>query len=93
MRSSGLIFVALGCGLVASLGVYQYLKAASKQDETRTVLVVDDDMGFRDNLKDILEDHGYLFHCAGSGAEGMRLAVSVGTDGGTDSVSVGVGGG
>ena len=35
MRSTALIFVALGCGLVASLGVYQYLKAASKQDETR----------------------------------------------------------
>jgi len=39
MRSSALIIVALGCGFVASLGVYQYLRAASDKDELRTVLV------------------------------------------------------
>lgn len=39
MRSSALIMVALGCGLVASLGVYQYLRAASDKDEMRSVLV------------------------------------------------------
>ncbi len=39
MRSSALIIVALGCGFVASLGVYQYLRAASDKDEMRSVLV------------------------------------------------------
>jgi len=50
MRSSGLIFVALGCGLVASLGVYQYLKAASKQDVTRTVLVATKEININEPL-------------------------------------------
>ncbi len=42
--------------------------------ETRTVLVVDDDPGFRDNLKDILEEHGYRILCAGTCREAMQLA-------------------
>jgi len=50
MRSTGLIFVALGCGFVASLGVYQYLKAASKQDETRTVLVAAKEININEPL-------------------------------------------
>ena len=39
MRSSVLIMVAVGCGFVASLGVYQYLRAASDKEETKSVLV------------------------------------------------------
>lgn len=31
--------IAGGCGLIASLGVYQYLRAASDQGETRSVLI------------------------------------------------------
>jgi len=43
--------------------------------ETRTVLVVDDDVGFRDNLKDILEDHGYQILSASTCSEALKLAV------------------
>jgi len=50
MRSTGLIFVALGCGLIASLGAYQYLKAASKQDETKAVLVATKEININEPL-------------------------------------------
>ncbi len=39
MRSTALIVVAVGCGFVASLGAYQYLRAASDKDGTKSVLV------------------------------------------------------
>jgi pilus assembly protein CpaB len=40
MRSTGLVMAALGCGFIASLGVYQYLRAASGTGtEARTILV------------------------------------------------------
>jgi DNA-binding response OmpR family regulator len=42
--------------------------------DTRSILVVDDDDGFRDSLKDILEDHGYEVFCAGSCSEAMKTA-------------------
>lgn len=50
MRSTVLIIVALGCGLVASLGVYQYLRAASKQDEARAVLVATKEININEPL-------------------------------------------
>jgi len=50
MRSTVLIVVALGCGLVASLGVYQYLRAASKQDESRAVLVATKEININEPL-------------------------------------------
>ena len=40
----------------------------------RTILVVDDDEGMRDNLKDILEDEGYFFHSASNCADALSLA-------------------
>ena len=43
-------------------------------ETTRTILIVDDDEGLCDNLKDILEGEGYEAHCAATGAEGARLA-------------------
>ncbi len=44
-------------------------------DETvRSVLIVDDDEGLRDSLKDILEDEGYEVHCASSRAEASKIA-------------------
>ncbi|RJR32515.1 MAG: response regulator [Desulfobacteraceae bacterium] len=43
--------------------------------DTRTVLVVDDDQGFRDNLKDILEEHGYRILSAGTCSEALKVAV------------------
>jgi len=42
--------------------------------DTRSVLIVDDDEGFRDSLKDILEEHGYEVLCAGSCSEAMKTA-------------------
>ncbi len=39
MRSTVLIMVAVGCGFVASLGAYQYLRAASDKEQTKSVLV------------------------------------------------------
>lgn len=39
MRSTVLIIIAVGCGFVASLGVYQYLRAASDKEVTKGVLV------------------------------------------------------
>mgnify|MGYP001034754513 CR=1 FL=1 len=50
MRSTVLIIVALGCGLVASLGVYQYLRAASKPDESRAVLVATKEININEPL-------------------------------------------
>lgn len=43
-------------------------------ETTRTVLIVDDDEGLCDNLKDILEAEGYEAHCAATGTEGIRMA-------------------
>jgi two-component system, cell cycle sensor histidine kinase and response regulator CckA len=40
----------------------------------RSVLIVDDDDGFRDNLKDILEDHKYEVLCTSTCSEAMKLA-------------------
>jgi PAS domain S-box-containing protein len=40
----------------------------------RTLMVVDDDEGMRDNLKDILEDEGYVFHSASNCAEALAIA-------------------
>jgi two-component system, cell cycle sensor histidine kinase and response regulator CckA len=40
----------------------------------RTILVVDDDEGMTDNLKDILEDEGYIFHSASNCADALSLA-------------------
>jgi len=37
------------------------------------ILIVDDDAGFCDNLKDILEAEGYTVLCAGTSAEAARL--------------------
>ncbi|MBN2122720.1 MAG: response regulator [Deltaproteobacteria bacterium] len=42
--------------------------------DKRSVLVVDDDEGFRDTLKDILEERGYDVLCAGSCSEAMKTA-------------------
>ncbi|UCF92967.1 MAG: response regulator [Desulfobacterales bacterium] len=41
--------------------------------DTRSFLVVDDDEGFKDNLKDILEAHGYEVLCAGSCSEAKKI--------------------
>lgn len=51
MRSTGLIMAALGCGFVASLGVYQYLRAASDTGaEAKTVLVATKEININEPL-------------------------------------------
>jgi PAS domain S-box-containing protein len=40
----------------------------------RTLMVVDDDEGIRDNLKDILEEEGYIFHSASNCSEALGIA-------------------
>jgi DNA-binding NtrC family response regulator len=39
----------------------------------RSILVVDDDVGLADNLKDILEGEGYEIHCAQSSGEASKV--------------------
>ncbi len=41
---------------------------------TQSILVVEDDEGFRDSLKDILEEHGYEVLCAGTCSEALTFA-------------------
>jgi two-component system, cell cycle sensor histidine kinase and response regulator CckA len=41
--------------------------------ESDSVLIVDDDEGFRDSLKDILEEHGYNVTCAGTCAGALTI--------------------
>lgn len=44
---------------------------------SRSILIVDDDAGLCDNLKDILEVEGYETLSAGNGAEGLKLAKQI----------------
>ena len=50
MRSTGFIMIALGCGFIASVGAYQYLRAASETGETRTVLVAMEEININQPL-------------------------------------------
>lgn len=50
MRSTALIMVAVGCGFVASLGVYQYLRTTSDKEETRSVLVASKEININQPL-------------------------------------------
>ncbi len=43
-------------------------------ETTNRILIVDDDEGLCDNLKDILEGEGYEAYCAATSAEGTKLA-------------------
>ena len=43
------------------------------EEHIRSILVVDDDIGFCDNLKDILEGEGYEVYIASTSAEASRL--------------------
>jgi len=48
---------------------------ARQPDRTAgSILIVDDDAGLSDNLKDILETEGYLVYCAATVAEASRVA-------------------
>lgn len=42
-----------------------------------TIVVVDDESSIRNVLSSLLEDKGYLVHCAQNGKEGLRLVKSV----------------
>ena len=55
--------------------VRQLLGATSEQVTDRTtILVIDDSMTFREQLRDLLEPEGYAVLTAPSGEEGLRLA-------------------
>ena len=41
-------------------------------DARPKILIVDDDEGMRDTLRDILEEEGYMVACASSGKQGLR---------------------
>jgi DNA-binding NtrC family response regulator len=44
-------------------------------DETvKSILIVDDDEGLRDSLKDVLQEEGYDVYCAASRAEASKIA-------------------
>src|SRR4029450_521817 len=45
-----------------------------ERDDRATVLVIDDSMTFREQLRDLLEPEGYAVLTAPSGEEGLRVA-------------------
>ncbi|HBV99290.1 MAG: transcriptional regulator [Peptococcaceae bacterium BICA1-7] len=47
---------------------------------TRLVLVVDDEIGVQEALRDILEDSGYRVECASSGEEGLKKIEALNPD-------------
>jgi len=48
--------------------------------QPKRVLIVDDDEGFAESNKDLLEAYGYEVHTAQDGATGLRMARSVRPD-------------
>ena len=46
----------------------------------RTVLVVEDDAGMRDFLKNVLATEGFLVHTADGGADGVKQAITLSPD-------------
>ena len=46
----------------------------ARADDRTTVLIVDDSMTFREQLRELLEDEGYAVLTAPSGEEGLRMA-------------------
>jgi two-component system NtrC family sensor kinase len=47
----------------------------NEADKSKTVLIIDDSPTFREELKSVLESSGYSVVTAGSGEEGLRVAV------------------
>lgn len=53
----------------------RFIPGSKQADSTAgSILIVDDDQGLSDNLKDILETEGYLVYCAASFSEASQIA-------------------